>query len=137
MTAGTAQFDAERNVDSQGRVKVKNVSQKDGGGGWRGRGGGGGGYQRRPPAEIPYADAIKLYKQVAVDLGDCYKTHPECATSIMIAIYAGDVLKPGQKPSAADPARAAATPQGTKPREGSSSARPPSSAAPSEEDTRW
>jgi hypothetical protein len=95
-------FEATREVDAQGRIKFKRVAQQGAGGGFRA--GGGGGYRGRPPAGIPYGEAITLYKQITVDLGDCYVKHPESATSIMIAIYSGDVLRPGQRAPVAPPA---------------------------------
>jgi hypothetical protein len=114
-------FDGEKSIDSQGRIKVKNVTQGAGGGrpGGGGGGRGGGSWQRRPPAEVPWDDAIKLFKKAATDLG--VTLHSEHVSAVMIAMFNGDVLRPGQKPKATQ----APPPAQARPAASTSSAPPP------------
>jgi hypothetical protein len=126
-------FDGEKSTDAQGRIKVKNVTQSAGFAGRPGGGGGrsgGGSWQRRPPAEVPWADAVKLFKQAAVDLG--VTLHSEHVSSLMIAMFNGDVLRPGQKlvlrqPEAPPPAQA-------RPAASTSSAPPPPPPPPNDDE---
>lgn len=101
-------FFATRETNQYG-VKLKRQkdpnapqSQQGGGGGYRGSGGGSGGGSKSSytaPVGIPYLEAIDIYRKIASDLGIA-PSH-EYATTILIAILRGDVMKPGQVPQPA------------------------------------